>query len=426
MPSKSAKKRQRPKLQRPAAQKAPEASESRRGFLWKLLTLLVLLLVVGVGFQAFVSWKKRLQVSDLLVEVARAKRSGNWEQVEELAREWAAWEPTNAEPWQEAAQAAMNLNDAGLAAAYLNEIPDPVPLDAYLQLGFLQMEALNNPLGTLETCESTLKYYPEDSETHERLLYFYTMTGQRNKIRDEALRAIKAGGDTLTTYAYLASRLSLTFTNGFETNRKWLQAEPNCELFEVGAVLQLPSYPLLMELARQRVPPGEEPRPIEFMQSQVAELRSKYPNNIELLAAETRSLCRSGDIEAVAQRLASAPAETMKDTRFWRFKGWLHSALEEWDSAVEAYEKSLELDPADWLTQVEYATALRASVGIEQATQMQERADVGKKLTFAIQKSPVIFRLEPVGLYEDIESYFRMCGDNFIADGIRKHLDANQ
>lgn len=425
MPSKSAKKRKQPQLQRPGAPIAPVVARGKRSFLWKLLALLVLLMVGGAGLRAVLGWKKQAQIKELSAEVSRAKRAGSWERVEEFARQWATLEPMNAEPWQEAAQAAMNLSDPGLAVAYLKEIPNPAPLDVYLQLGFLQMEATNNPLGTLETCETTLEYYPDDSETHERLLYFYTMTGQRNKVRDEALRAIRVGSDTLTTYAYLASRLSLTFTNGFETNLKWLQAEPDCELFEVGAVLQLPSYPLLMELARQNVPPGAEPKPIEYMQSQVAQLRSKYPNNIELLASETRSLCRAGDIEAVAQRLADAPAITLEDTRFWRFKGWLHSALEEWESAIAAYQKSLELDPLDWLTQIEYATALRASSGVEQATQMQELADVGKELTFAIQKSPVIFSLEPNSLYADMERYFRMCGDNFVAEGIRKQIDAN-
>ena len=181
-----------------------------------------------------------------------------------------------------------------------------------------------------------------------------------------------------------------------------------------------------MELARQKVPPGAEPKPIEYMQSQVSELRDKYPNNMELLAAETRNLCRSGDIEAVAQRLADAPAQAMQDTRFWRFKGWLHSALEEWELAIAAYKKSLELDPADWLTQIEYAAAIRAARGIEEATQMQERADIGKELTFAIQRSPVIFQLEPKSLYAEMESYFRLCGDIRVADGIRKHIDASE
>lgn len=353
----------------------------------------------------------------------KAVGQGNWGGLESIAREWAVQDPTNPLPWDYAAQAAMQLGAPEMAADYLKEALPTGGVDIFQKLGFIQMEFLNDPLGTKETCDATLEKFPQDSQTHERLLFYYTMTCQRNEIVREARRAIDVGSDTLATYAYLVAAKWITFTNGYETNLKWLEAEPDNELFEVAAVLQLPSYPMLDELARKVVEPGSEPRPLEYAASRVKDLRSKYPDNVQLLAIETRDLCRAGNVKAVGERLAKIGEDALLDNRFWRFKGWFHNARREQELAQKAYEKALELNPFDWATRVELATLLRTTVGVEASKPVQELADSGKQLMFAIQDCPNLNVLEPFELYDDLTKYFESCGQDDLANGLRRRLD---
>ncbi len=379
--------------------------------------MIVLLGALGLLSTA---WFQRKQLDRLGNELKSAERAGNWQRVEILAREWAAQRPQDYESWQAAADAALNLNRPDAAVQYLEAMPDGAPLNAYLQLGYLQMQVLQDPIATKATCDKTLQFYPTDSETHERLLYYYTMTGQRNAITQEAKRALRLGCDTLTTYAYLFGAKWLTFTNGYETNQRWLQKYPDSELFEVASVVHMPSYVFLDVLAQDSVAAGEEPRPLEYAAECVAELRNKYPQNLELLALETRNLCRAGQVELVAERLSLQLPGMADDNRFWRFKGWYLAQLERWQEALEAYQRALELEPFDWTSQLEIAAVLRATEGFEASATMQNRADTGKRLMMAVQKCPALHQLEPPSLYDDLESYFLLCEQEGLARQLRE------
>lgn len=392
----------------------------------KWLGILLVVLVAGLSLRFLLDWRSNARVESLAQQTKAASRAGDWSRAEVLARQWAAMRPDAVEPWQYSADVALELNDPVAAVKYLEQMPEGAPLDSYLQLGYLQMEALQDPLATERTCDKTLKHYPDDSETHERLLYFYTMTCQRNEVSKEAKRAIEIGSDTLATYAYLFAAKWLTFTNGYEQNQRWLETHPNNELFEVAAVLQMPSFQYLDVLARERVEPGAEPRPLEYASARVSELREKYPENLELLAIETRNLSRSGDVSKVANLLALQLPGMANDNRFWRFKGWYHSMHEQWTEALDAYGKALEIEPFDWATQLEIAAAIRATEGVKASVEMQARADTGKRLMMAVQKCPKLYELEPPTIYDDMESYFRECGEDKVAAQLRKRLDARR
>ncbi|MCR9296414.1 MAG: tetratricopeptide repeat protein, partial [bacterium] len=361
----------------------------------KWLVCLAVVLLIGLAARFLLGWYAGRQLAELKEQLQSSVRGNNWQQVELLAREWAARRPQEFEPWQFAANAALELNRPDAAVEYLEAMPDGAPLDAYLQLGYLQMEALADPLATKSTCDETLRYYPRDPETHERLLYYYTMTGQRNAITREAKRALSLECDTLSTYAYLFGAKWLTFTNGYETNQRWLQTYPQNELFEVAAVVHMPSYQFLDLLAKEKVKPGVEPRPVEYAAECVQELRQKYPENLELLALETRNLCRAGEVQEVAVRLSLAVPGMAEDNRFWRFRGWYYAAMERWSEAEKAYQTALQLEPFDWATQLELAAMLRRTEGIEASMEMQGRADAGKQLMMQVQQCPALHRLEP-------------------------------
>lgn len=391
----------------------------------KLLKVSVglVLAIVGcfVGYQLFLT-PSPSNAAEYTLRAEEAIDRGNWGGLEAIAREWASEEPSNPLPWDYAAQAAMQLGSPKLAADYLREALPTGGVDVFQKLGFIQMEFLNDPLGTKQTCDATLKRFPKDSQTHERLLFYYTMTCQRNQIAEEAWRAIDEGCDTLATYSYLVAAKWITFTNGFETNIKWLENAPGEELFEVASVLHLPSYPMLDELAKQVAEPGTEPKPLEFASMRVSDLRKKYPGNLQLLAIETRDLCRAGDLKAVGERLASLEQNALLDNRFWRFKGWFHAARNETNQAQKAYENALKINPFDWATRVELAALLRSTAGVEVSKPVQQLADEGKKLMFAIQDNANLHRLEPEAIYEDLEAYFRNCDQEQLANGLVQRL----
>ncbi len=370
-------------------------------------------------------WANRRTIDALRDSTRLAMDKGDWIEAEELARQWIGANPSDHEPWRYATQAALAMENPGAAVNYLMQMPPVAPAGAYLQLSLLQMQALDDPLAAKATCDLLIEYYPDDSENHERLLFYYTMTAQREQTAKEARRAIELGCDTLATYAYLLGAKWLTFTNGYETNRRWMQRYPDSPQFEVASVIHLPSYAFTDVLAQGSQPEGAvAAKPLEYIAEQVRELRKKYPQNLELLALETRDLCRNGKVEEVAERLGLQVPNRDADSRFWRFKGWYLAANEQWQDAISAYQQALDLDPLDWATQLEMAAALRASQGIAAAREMQSRADFGKALMAAVQACPNLGALEPAAVYEDMITYFRMCGQDRVARKLRDRLNA--
>ncbi|RMF45119.1 MAG: hypothetical protein D6753_00955 [Planctomycetota bacterium] len=391
---------------------------------WKIVGVI---LVIAAGMWGLVQWesgRRARRVEAFRSETMRRLELGDWEGAEAMASRWAVEDPSP-DAWMAAAQAAWEKADAERVAFYLQQIPDPAPLDAYLRLGFIQMEALGDPLACVATCNKTLEYFPDDTETHERLLYFYAMTCQSDLLRREVDRAVQAGADSLTSYAYLLSGQWLRFKNGVEVNQRWLQKYPDEEVFLVGAVLNLTQHPMLEEIARAEMPTADaEPRPREYAAQQVHAMLQRFPQNLELLAEEIRNLCRNGDVPQVARLLAGAPAAALQDNRFWRYKGWLHAAQSEWPDAIAAYRRALEIAPWDWASRLELASAIRATEGVAAAADLQRTADRGKRLVIQIRGSQNIHELEPPETYEQMRDYLRDCGRNDLADRIDRLLGA--
>ncbi|MFN3191733.1 MAG: hypothetical protein ACE361_14575 [Aureliella sp.] len=411
-------KKRKPKTKLSSSKKNSAETRAKNSKQSSKKLLVVLLLVLGGGLLARFGFQKlekdRVQAAKDFAYFAA--NQGRWAEAEAACQEWATIRPNEREAWEMASDMAIERGDFKTAEAYLLQLPEDAPAESLQKLGYLQMEGLKDPLAAKATCDETIRRYPSDSETHERLLYYYIMSGQRNQIRTEVDRAMANNADSLASYAYLFAAKWLTFTNGYETNQVWLQLYPDNELFQVASVLHLPSYAFTDVLAKEAHPEEEAPKPLAYIAERVRELRQDFPSNIELLAAETRELCRAGEASEVAMRLTSMPDAAKRDNRFWRFNGWYHSTKEDWDAAKAAYRTALQLEPFDWSTRLELAQAIRASEGVAAAEPVQELAMKGQRLMSAIQKCPDIRRLEPVSLYEELEEYFRACGDPETAD----------
>lgn len=390
-----------------------------------LATLLVVIASLASGLYGY-RWYQSSQIASLQQMCEQAAAERDWPTLELHARQWAALQPDNAQPWSMAAAAARAMGELTHCAEYLSQLPDSADVSAFHELGLLQMEVLNDPFAARATCLRTLRLHPHDSESSLRLLFIEAMLCNRQAVLEETRRSIAVASDALPTYAYLLSAFWLTFANGNTLNNLWAEIDSDSEVFEVASVVHLFASRQLPELAEQASDDIDEaPLPQEFYEKQVAALHEKYPSNLELLAVTLSNLCQTGDTAGVAQLLSSAPTASLQDGRFWRSKGWLHAASEEWDQAESAYRQALKLSAVDWATQNELAELLRRTQGVEAAREMQQAADTGKNLAVSILKAPN-FAVIPNATYQLMADYFEQCGEQHTAQSLRRLLASSQ
>lgn len=370
----------------------------------RMLVVCVVVLIVGLALRFFWSNQEQSTIRTLRAQAIEAEKDANWAKLESVAREWATLQPDEYEPWSYASAAAVQLGDMELAIEYLERMPDASPVEAFHQLGLMQMEQAVRPQASYATCLRTLKNYPKDAETHTRLLYYYTMTCQRDRIRSEVRRVIGLGCETSVSYVYLFASSWLTFTNGYNTNRLWLESDPDNELFEAAAVIHL--YSRQMDDEGNRKETAED---LQEYENALFRQREENPGSVELLAAELELRCENGDLGIVQELLALAPEQTSDDHRFLRFWGWQESALGNWQAAQKYYEKGLKFQPYDWEIQTELELVLRRLNEAEEATKMRVLAEQGRRIARAIQVSPSLFDV-PAETLEDLADYYSACG----------------
>ena len=389
----------------------------------RLKRLIIVLIVVALlaiagnfGYRSYLSAiKTRLQSLS-----EQAKAAGDWPALERVATEWAKWEPDRQQPWIFAAAAAQEMSDPQRTIEYLIRVPGNPPLPVLMELASLQYNFLNQPLLSIKTCENAVERYPEGSEAHARLLFFYAMTRQRGKLIHEARRAIDLGADTPETFVYLIGADWLIFKNGSELNRQWLRQKPRCETFEVADIIHLTSTIDVHELIAI-APDSVGKSRGEFFQNRILELLSAYPNNMELLSFVIAQNCQHGDSSGVAKLMSQAPPESIDDSRFWRFKGWFHSAQEQWQEAKIAYEKGLQLYPYDWQSQHELAAVLRRTQDFDKVEKYQEMANLGKQLVREVLQAPRTDQV-PAETYDKIIQYAQLVGDEIVAKRLQERL----
>ncbi len=363
------------------------------------------------------TWK----ILSLRASYGRAAESRNWKLAEDISLHWAAQEPLSADPWMRAAEAATQRGDLQTAVSYLLHLPNSAPVEAFHELGRVQLEFLNKPEAAAETSLRTVQAYPADIESHQRLMTYFAITCQRPKLIDEAHRAIGVGSESLATYAYLIGANWLTMATGCEVNRKWLEHSPENETFAVAAVIH--------QMAA-RVPPeldlkgegGLTDVPIVRYEQKLRDLLRRYPQNAELIASYGNVLCQLGLVEELAQLLANIPPTMGRESRFWRFKGWYHMAVDDWRQAQIAYERAIELWPFDWICDHELAIVLRHTQSIGEANQYQSRAILGKEVMRLVLSAPVL-DISNRETFEKIHEYMVLCGRTEIAAALKRRLE---
>jgi tetratricopeptide (TPR) repeat protein len=396
---------------------APPPSRFRR-LVWWLVPLVLaggLMLWLGLGGRV------QNRLAQYETDCRAAVLAGDWPQLEERALAWSQVEPQAATPWMFAAEAAQRQEQWPRAVEYLARVPesDPRIMEARLTRSDQLSKKLNRPLEAVADCQRIPRVNPQTCEAHRRVLYFYGMTLQHRKTIEQARAAISDNCDSPEICVYLLGADWLTFSNAYEVDGDWLQADPDNELLLVARALHHVGSKGLDEGT------GLDPRDPKLAQHQqvlktLDEYLVRYPKNLELLAHFLRVSTTAGDERRVAELLAHAPPEAAHDNRYWRHKGWLHAARQEFAEAEAAYRRALKLHPYDWRADNALAGVLRRQGRTEEAKPLLARATLGNALRKEIVSLPST-RVVPKDTLARMAIYARDCGDHDVADRLMLH-----
>lgn len=399
-------------------------ASSKRRFSNRTLIILIVLLL-PLSYLAYRSLRV-YQLRSLAWEAAELRNAGKWRTLEPVAVKWGEADPSSAVPWLFAAECAERLGSPDRMAQYLERIPqdDPRAPDLLLELATIYFGPLNRPDKGVRACERAIELAPLHQEAHRRLIFYYGITMQREKIIEITRKAIRLGIDTQETYVYLFGANWLSFSNAYELNGKWLKSGVNDELYGIaealhwrGATKNDPSVAALPEADRERIRKAEQ---LKMLQDYFV----RFPKNVELLAFFLEESSVRGDVDEVSRLLATVPPTAANDNRFWHYQGWLHASLEEWDDAEKCYRKALELHPYAWRSQFELADVLRKMGRQGEVERLSNLSLEGKDLQKVILQLPDVQSVS-MDLFVRMQKYSLECGDEEVvarmSERIKEH-----
>jgi tetratricopeptide (TPR) repeat protein len=379
---------------------------------------LVLILVAA----AFLVFGRRHQ-TDYASACRQAFEGARWQELAELSQAWSTAEPARAEAWMYRAEAAQRNGNLAAAVEALKRVPltDPEAERAYGGLIELQFGPLNRPQDAAESCLALLEHHPESKLAHQRLIFYYAFTLQRQKLIQQVRRAVELRCEPKEAYTYLFLVDSLRLGNAAPQNGRWLESDPHSELFSVAQALHI------AETLEGQVPRDDPKYVAEVQQARarrdrtLSELRVRFPENLELIAWFARRAVQDGDTQRLRELLTGAPDAAEHDHRFWRFRGWLLDQHNELDDAEAAYRQALTLHPLDGGTRPLLAALLRRKGKTSEAETMDRLAQQALRLNRLLGSQPTA-RAVPVSVLTDLADYAAKCGDELIADTLTAQL----
>jgi len=399
----------------------------------KRRTILTMALIVAAvaALGAPVAWQRwndhrRVQLAK---QCRLARESQRWEDLQALAEDWTRWDPQNGDAWLSRGMAAKGRQEWSDAAKYFWNVPDATPqaIPAMIELSKLAFTQLNDPLKGVEACERILKIDPLAQGARQQLIWFYAMTLQRVKLRQQILDAIKLQREPREAYVYYFLLQTLRSQDGVDLNSRWLQEAPDSELFLVARVINLPDP----QTESPETPMSSSANENQDAQNgktklqQVDELLARFPHNLELIAYKTEERFASGDVSQAARILKNAPQSAAQDGRFWRFKGWLHEINDELDSAIAAYHKALELHPIDWNTMNRLAIVDRRAQNPSEVKRLTDLVERGNETRKQLRQQKAVEIVSPQMLQE-LLSLFKACNDHEIAQALENRLTSGR
>jgi tetratricopeptide (TPR) repeat protein len=254
---------------------------------------------------------------------------------------------------------------------------------------------------------------PRMPEAYRRVVYFYTYTLQRRKMVRRIYDAIANDCDQPEMYLYLIAQDYLSLGDAYDQTTKWLKGAPDEEILLVAQAYAGIKSDAFGEAKERELEQDGRLKPAH--RQVVDKLFARFPRNLTLLVYYLQSASADGDIEQVAKVLSSAPPEAAEDSRFWRYKGWLHNARGELLEAESAYRKALEINPYDTISHQQMAAVERRLNRKEHAETLLLLAKEGQDLRETILRLPDAAVVDRT-LLERIGRYAANCGDEVVAN----------
>ena len=390
---------------------------SRRKLLFGLL-FGILTFAVGIGFYtAYFS----NAIKEARRESAFAERQQEWEKTAKWAQRWTELDPRSTDAWLRRANAAKNMFHWEELVTYLNHVP---PDHAnFLEANALAADTLIGELKDVQRAEETLlklnAHRPDSAHSTQRLTFIYSMTQQRTKLSNLLRNAIDKKIEPREAYFYLFALTNLIFTDGLFKNMTWEVATPEFEPVVVSRALYLArtkSTEATNLFGDDQAIPGD-------LMIVTTLLAKQYPQNFELLCYSIEHAIVLGSVEKVRELMTHFLPEHYELARYWQYQGWIADNDEDFETAVEYYEKSLRLDPLNYSTHHEFGNVLRTVGDQHRAEQELELAGRGKRLERELVELPTFYEATETQNLALLD-YINQCGAKEIATAFEKRLAA--
>ena len=386
------------------------------------IAVVLIVAAVAAGARPASRWWLRHTRDELSAKCRAARDSQQWDDLQRLSADWAARDGGLADPWLFLAQVAEARSDWSAVVDNLAHIPetDPKALPALVEQAKLEFGPLNAPLAGEAACQKLLRLEPRATFAHQRLIQYYAISLQREKLVRQIRAAIDAEREPPEAYVYLLLLDTLRMSNGVELNQHWLMSHPQEEVFAVARAVQIPEPtddkaavpPDQLEAVRQAIA-GK----LELVEA----LLAKYPTNLELLAYKIEQCITVGETDQVVDLLSRVSESAEADSRFWRFKGWLHETYDELTEAEAAYKQALEIHPLDWSSWNRLAVVYRRMKNVQEVTRLTGLVEAAQSLRKRIRLLPTAEQVTPE-ILADLAKYASNCGARWLAEPLERRV----
>jgi tetratricopeptide (TPR) repeat protein len=372
----------------------------------RILLGLLMASVVGVGIKpAYDYWQER-RARFYENACQQAVQAQAWAQLDAVASAWLKWDRESDDALLFCAEAAQQLGRPEDAAASLGRIDDDYEgvLQALAIRADVLFSDLNRPYDAIETWERMLRINPHADLARERLIYFYAMTMQREKMLEGIYEAMKLGCEPPEAYPYLLLAYEVMFSDGLRLTQQWMQTYPDDIVLKAAHAVYLARFSpdnTINIYGMSLITSGDETLVNDYL--------SRYPDNLEVLAYHLDQAVTAGEEQRVFELLSKCPAEAERDARFWRFRGWYLASQDRFAEAARALETAVEMFPYDWRSRMLFSGILRRLGRSEEGIAQAEIANVGKDLHRELLQLPNARSLNPV-VSEQIDEYLRLTG----------------
>lgn len=382
--------------------------------------VILLAVATAVGFLGVLVYPLITTRSDdeFRILCKKLRENETWPELIECATEWSKTTEMPDEALLFLAEGEFELGNPLKAIECLLSVPEESSrcFPALIAACDLQFGELNRPLDGVVTLQRMISRNPSSISSRQRLIFFYAMTLQREKMLDAILDAIRARAEPPDVYAYLMIADELSFSNGFSKNSEWLKSDPDSELFSVARTVQL-----LNGLESSDSP--ENNQALTRCRETYEGLRKKYPQNFTLLEAAISRAASEFDLATVQELITQAP--NPKTSVILRWEGWLNFQNDEFEQSLAALQQSIEAFPLDWETWHQLSACKRRLGDTEGASSAAQIAIAGKAIRKTVLQLEDVSAIRPETL-ESIASFAASCGMDEVSLAILTRLRAGQ